>query len=529
MKLQVTIKLFILLFITSSCSDWLDLQPEGESSSKELFSSGNGYRSVLNGIYKNMGDANLYGSDLQFGLVDCMSQQYSVENNDQMPKYITEALKFNFEAPELTTRIGQIWRKGYNVIANSNELIQNISQASEDLFAEGEMERKMIMGEAYACRALMHFDLLRLFAPAPINDDGGNYIPYVDVFPSITATGEPVNSVLEKCIADLKLAESLVMTFDTTGFGKSVNASGKSRFFNTLEYGMEGANSEQKLDGFFMGRGYRLSSYAITALLARVYQYAGMNKEALEHAQKALDFKVQAVGGSEFPLYSKDDFSGYQWEEDPERRSDKKAVSNLIFGIYNERAYYAESEGGLSLEHFFQKKSEGQNRGWWLTIATEGQKIFYNTKDEDERENDIRYKRLIFKADNYYEISCKWYLNEDPKMRDDDLRILPVLRATELRYIIAEEYARQSRFDEAYTILNEIRSARELWTPLPVQSDFVLFQKDLIRDAQREWISEGQLFYLYKRLDAPIRRNEVTELPLSRSEWKLPIPQTETL
>ncbi len=32
----------------------------------------------------------------------------------------------------------------------------------------------MILGEAYACRALVHFDLLRLFAPALIHDDGEN-------------------------------------------------------------------------------------------------------------------------------------------------------------------------------------------------------------------------------------------------------------------------------------------------------------------------------------------------------------------
>ena len=59
------------------------------------------------------------------------------------------------------------------------------------------------MGEAYACRALMHFDLLRLFAPALINDDQGTYVPYVDTYPEIYATSMQVAPFLDKVIADL--------------------------------------------------------------------------------------------------------------------------------------------------------------------------------------------------------------------------------------------------------------------------------------------------------------------------------------
>ncbi len=60
------------------------------------------------------------------------------------------------------------------------------------------MERKMITGEAYACRALIHFELLRLFAPAPVNDDGRAYIPYIESYPVLSATKLGVKPVLEK-------------------------------------------------------------------------------------------------------------------------------------------------------------------------------------------------------------------------------------------------------------------------------------------------------------------------------------------
>lgn len=41
----------------------------------------------------------------------------------------------------------------------------------------------MIKGEALAARALMHFDLLRLFAPALVSNPTSIYIPYVTEFP----------------------------------------------------------------------------------------------------------------------------------------------------------------------------------------------------------------------------------------------------------------------------------------------------------------------------------------------------------
>ena len=41
---------------------------------------------------------------------------------------------------------------------------------------------------------------------------------------------------------------------------------------------------------------------------------------------------------------------------------------------------------------------------------------------------------------------------------------------------------------------------------LPTQASLDGFLKDLVREGQREWISEGQLFYLYKRLNFEVKR-----------------------
>lgn len=41
----------------------------------------------------------------------------------------------------------------------------------------------------------------------------------------------------------------------------------------------------------FKGRGYRLNYYAIQAMLARVYMYAGKTTEALQYAEGLIEYQ----------------------------------------------------------------------------------------------------------------------------------------------------------------------------------------------------------------------------------------------
>ena len=545
MKIFLQIVLLFSLLSLSSCKEWLDLQPEGQATSDELFSTGDGYRSVLAGIYEAMASKNLYGVELQFGVVDCISRQYTWnwKYGEQGTNMYQIARGLDYYNTALRSTIDAIWKDGFNVVANANNLIQNIEDASSDLFAGGDVERRMILGEAYACRALVHFDLLRLFAPAPVHDDGEQRVPYVEDYPSIQPNGIGVKPFLEKVIRDLNTARRLTIDFDTTALGMSMNASGKARFYGELEYGMEGYQKEGEIDGFYLGRGFRLNYYAITALLARVYQYAGMYEEAFHTADTVLNF--EAIGtGNTYEMYSKDDFGGIQ-VDGYEEKNDLKCVSNLIFAIYNEEAY-----NDYNLGSFFQKKADGMNQGNWLMLDLENQKIFQRSDESmDESQVDIRSRYLLYRPEDNgigenYKISAKWYCSDDMEIRKKNVQVLPVIRATEMRYIMAEYYARNQQFNEAYGILNTIRQARSTFAEipgeggnvewktmeeLPVAQDYEMFQKDLIRDAQREWISEGQLFYLYKRLDAKIYFKEGEIRALNKSEYMLPVPDDQSM
>ena len=191
------------------------------------------------------------------------------------------------------------------------------------------------------------------------------------------------------------------------------------------------------------------------------------------------------------------------------------------------------------------------NKGSWLMLDLDNQKIFQKTDGgSDESEMDIRSKYFLFKPEDNsiwgnYKISAKWYCSDNLTIRKANVQILPVIRATEMRYIMAEYYAREQQFEQAYQILNQIRQNRATWAEfpvegqewgewktmedLPVAQDYETFQKDLIRDAQREWISEGQLFYLYKRLGAKIYFKEDEIRELNKSEYMLPVPDNQSM
>ncbi len=507
----IVLATIFMLFFTS-CESWLDIQQEGEVTVDQLYSTGEGYRTALNGVYQAMGRPALYGREFSFGLVDCMSQQYDLANESFSNDLYIKASEFKYNDVSLVDFIDNIWTSGFKVIANTNDLIQNIEKTSPELFEEGEMERNLIMGEAYACRALMHFDLLRLFAPALINDDQGTYVPYVDTYPEIYATSMQVAPFLDKVIADLVKAKTLVADFDTTAAGVLASQSGVAR--------MSKARSLDNRFGygdFFAGRGYRLSYYSITALLARVYQYAGKMTEALVCAEEVLDF-----GKSFGKLFYKDDFSGIANVgtnvEAFEQRSDLKLKSSLIFAAYNEKAY-KESE----IQRYFRLTTVDDNG---TPVAPDYFKIkqveLFTSRGVEDWKTDIRSKNLIFMLQDVLPISGKWFVNSRKPEDSEHLKISPVLRLTEIQYIMAECYARKGNYGEAYRILNDVRGARNL-SPLIVQSSWEEFLTDLICDARREWISEGQLFFLYKRLDAAFNLNG-TMHKLSRGEASLPLP-----
>ena len=80
MKGRIWIWNILALICLTACDRWFDVNPQTEVKQKELFSTDQGFYNALMGVYLNLSDPELYGGELQFGLVDVLAQTYSISN-----------------------------------------------------------------------------------------------------------------------------------------------------------------------------------------------------------------------------------------------------------------------------------------------------------------------------------------------------------------------------------------------------------------------------------------------------------------
>ena len=363
------------LFSLASCSDWLDVAPNTDLPAKELFTTENGFKNALAGLYISMTDENTYGKNLTFGLMDQLAQM-----SDKLPEGTTDRNSVYIYDRETSGAyntkgtLASIWGSQYNTIANANNLLKWWNLNGEAVIADS-ITRRMIRGEALAIRAFLHFDLLRGWGPA---NYAGNEsvremkcIPYRTVADHSKQPQLPASEVLANIISDLKEAREC------------------------LDY-----EKELDLSDRIEGRHMRFNYHAINALLARVYNYAGEKDSAALHALKVIEECGLALesGNDNDPILSKEVIVGLNMHELEDNLSDYFAVSDKLATKY------------------------------YLNISTLNI-IFESVGSESE---DIRAKGTAFYRNNEQQnaISLKYV--------DNDNEIIPLIRLSEMYYIACE-------------------------------------------------------------------------------------------
>lgn len=146
-----------------------DLNPslEQEKKAEEAFVTVNDVEGALKGMYNRMTASTYYGRDY---LVTNEVRTPNVWANGKSGRFVTEATL------QYTPNNGFIWTDAYRVIAVAN-LIIGIDVES----LEGDVEyAKHMQGQAYAVRALAHFDLLKVYGQQHVGGTLG--IPYISEF-----------------------------------------------------------------------------------------------------------------------------------------------------------------------------------------------------------------------------------------------------------------------------------------------------------------------------------------------------------
>ena len=68
-----SIGLVLMTVSLVSCNDWFDVIPRSSVYEDDLYAKEQGFQSTLTGLYIAMGEDNMYGKEMTFGLNDVVS------------------------------------------------------------------------------------------------------------------------------------------------------------------------------------------------------------------------------------------------------------------------------------------------------------------------------------------------------------------------------------------------------------------------------------------------------------------------
>lgn len=487
-------KIFYLLLITStallvlpSCKKWLAVDPQTQLKEEKQFSSQQGFVEALAGVYMKAATDSLYGRNTSYGMLDILAQYY--ENKANTTSYYGPTARFTYtnegaQGTENTRgNINNIWEGMYNAIAQCNYILKNVDAKRSILKGDA---YNIIKGEALGMRAFMHFDLLRMFAPAYL--DGTNAsraaIPYMSQFTVIPQEKKTVSEVLNLCEQDLLQAQDLL----------SVNTN--------IDQIATNQNSTS-LDLFLMYRQNHLNYWAVKGTLARLYLYKG-------DKPKALQFAKEVIESGKFSFIKSTELS-----TDPANiTSDLTFTKEHIFSIYvsgmkrNADLYFKQSGTSTEVNDLFSTKAK-------LDVLYEATVPGYGS---DYRRVDASRLWTQLAATVVY---SKKYLNDNPS--NVMQKLIPNIRLSEMYFIAAEAATTP---EEGAGYLNAVRTARLLPALDKTMISAATLDNEIMKEFRKEMYGEGQAFFFYKRRNTSVIPDGVAN-PMSEDKYLFPFPLSE--
>ena len=479
---KILIYLCVLLTgIGWSCSDWLDVKPNDRISEENAFSSVAGFKNALNGIYVELNKDNLYGRRLTVDFVEILAKRYYVNSEND---WAYDLMNYEYGGSTVKGYLQGIWGTAYKLIANTNLLIKNCDENREVLPND---YYGICKGEALALRAMLHFDLFRLFGPVYCEDSLSLSIPYYKEFSLEVAPQLSGTSFMDNVINDLTDAADLLGEYDPI-----------------LTSGIQGAFD----DYFLQNRNLRLNYYAVQGLLARAYLYKGDNANALIHAMNVIEAHENL-----FPWVNPLDISASH------PSPDRIFSSEVMFALHNTQrsSIYTSlfNAKQLELNTLLAPTNWGANEpfaGW----------SYY---DNSYYRSDYRY---ISNFNSSVELNGTQYmLFHKYEASNDSLynQMIPMVRMSEM-YLIAAETEPDPTVAGGY--LNTLRNHRGLPNVSAIYFQYGYLPDLLDAEYPKEFCGEGQLFFYYKRKNkSSIWDGDGYKKSVSTSNYVLPIPDEE--
>jgi len=430
----------VLLLLFSSCKDFLDVQPTDSGDSSTSLKTPEDAQVLMNGLMREMTSSNYYGrnfvmyGDAKGGDLTILQQGRGLD-----PLY-------NFNHTVTTNNYSGFWSTIYTCILQTNSLIENI-EALEN--AGSTEDFSAYKGQALTARALMYYDLVRLYGKS-YNDDKTSFgVPNVTTV--LQSTAQPLRATVEEnynqIVNDLTAAADLL--------------------------------PKSKSDGF-------INYYANLAIQARVYL-------SMEEYDKALAAADEIIKSNVYTLYSNEN-----WVDSWKAQYGSESIFEL--GVFPNEA----DLGTASLGFYLRRKGHGSTAaaGWFMASD------YYLDRLGQDPE-DVRWGVMSYDETSKTRLgSCYKYNGsvnlEGDKEGSSTAVNIKVIRLSEV-YLIAAEAALNTDKALATEYLNAIRKRSPNLAPATTANitlDMILDEKS------KELFGEGQRFFDLIRLNKSITFND---------------------
>ena len=466
------------IFITSmlalglfSCKKTLDVQPTNQVDASTSIKTPADAQIMINGIIRSMSSSDYYGrnfilyGDAKGGDMTIPSQG---RGNDAL---------YTFNHSASSGSYSGFWSQIYFSLLQVNNLLQNIGQ----LETGGATGYGSYKGQALTLRAIMYFDLVRLYGKTYDLDKNAFGIPNITT--PLNSSAQPLRSTVNEnytqILSDLKAAAPLL--------GKT------------------------KSNGF-------VNYYGNLAMQARVYLYMKDYANALKAAEEIITSNVYTL------------YSNAAWVDSWKLQYGSESIFEI--GVYPLEG----DLGANSIGAYHRKKGDGGSTilGWFIAsdyflnrLKEDAADVRWGVMNTDEISTTANPRKAAL-----YKYSGSILLAGDGKSTSTAVN-LKVIRLSEI-YLIAAEAALPTDATKAATYLNAIRKR----APNLASATAATVTVDMILDERsKELYGEGQRFFDMIRLNKSITFNDeiigisVATRPktIDRTFYKtlLPISQTE--
>jgi len=215
MKKKIFISLLFLALISSSCKKILEVDQKMNIPNDQAITSVKDLKAVLMGAYDGLQSGNVLGGNMVV-YADLLADDTKVDES-RLTNFGTREIYERVTTVQLSP-LRNMWAEGYSAINRANNVIYVID---ENLLSGEDFDKVkgQYKGEALFIRAVVHFEMLRLWAlPYDVDNPGGNTqlgLPYrteptLNGFADLAMARNTVEDVYNRVISDLQEAEQLL-------------------------------------------------------------------------------------------------------------------------------------------------------------------------------------------------------------------------------------------------------------------------------------------------------------------------------